>query len=228
MDNQTNLIDNNWRGWDFRDVAFGPTNFDLISLNSHFDHRLFFPNGSPTEQQGGEPNLVFADELDNAANDFTGALVFSVGCQSGLNVSDRWYNPGDPFTGADWAQMFAGEGATFIGNTGFGYGDADLLAYSEKLILNFVGHLGYNPTGTAAGNPTVGGSLLEAKQQYFNSLAAGTLSVYDEKVMAEMTLYGLPMQKVELPDQTNVDPAGTPAGMVAPTTACLLYTSRCV
>ena len=131
----------------------------------------------------------------------------------------RWYNPGDPFTGADWAQMFAAEGAAFIGNTGFGYGDADLLAYSEKLILNFVGHLGYNPTGTAAGNPTVGGSLLEAKQQYFNSLAAGTLSVYDEKVMAEMTLYGLPMQKVELPDQTNVDPAGTPAGMVAPTTA---------
>ncbi len=211
--NQTTLLNNAWRAWDFRDAAFASTSYDLISLNSHFDHMLFYPNGSPTEQQAGEPNLVYADELDDVSTDFTGALVFSVGCQSGLNVSDRWYAPGAPFAGADWAQMFAGEGATFLGNTGFGYGDVDLLAYSEKLMFNFVQHLGYNPTGQAAGDPSVGGALLAAKQQYFNSLAAGSLSVYDEKVLAEMTLYGLPMQKVEMPNQTNVDPDGTAAVM---------------
>ncbi|HRO23163.1 MAG TPA: hypothetical protein PLR07_02565, partial [Promineifilum sp.] len=105
-----------------------------------------------------------------------------------------------------WAQMFAGEGATFIGNTGFGYGDVDLLAYSERLMLNFVQHLGYNPLSNAGGNPSVGGSLMEAKQQYYNSLAAGSLSVYDEKVLSEMTLYGLPMQKIQLPNQTDVEP----------------------
>jgi len=211
---QTTLIDNQWRGPDFRgEVLVGQTegeqHFDLISLNSHFDHRLFFPNGSPSEAL----NLVYADELDdNVNNNFVGTLVFSVGCQSGLNVSDRWYQPGTPFTGADWAQMFAREGAAFIGNTGFGYGDVDLLAYSERLMFNFVRQLGYD----GAGVPSVGGALLEAKQQYFNEKAAGTLSAYDEKLLAEMTLYGLPMQKVQLPDQTNVEPDGTSAD-VAPT-----------
>ncbi len=71
-------------------------------------------------------------------------------------------------------------------------------------MVNFVNQLGYNPTGAAENNPSVGGSLMEAKHQYFNSLAAGTLSVYDEKIMGEMTLYGLPMQKVKLPNQTTV------------------------
>ena len=180
---QTTLIDNEWRGPAFRAAAFNGARYDLISLNSHFDHRLFYPNGSATEAD----NLVFADELnDNPANNFAGTLVFSVGCQSGLNVGDQWYDPGTPFMGADWAQMFAAEGAAFIGNTGFGYGDVDLLAYSERLMLNFVNQLGYKPSGGAASDPSVGGALVEAKQQYINEKAGGTLSVYDEKVMAEM------------------------------------------
>jgi len=198
--NQTTLINDQWQGPEFR-TAFEATHYDLISLNSHFDHKLFYPNGSPTEPN----NLVFAEEVSNNPNSFAGTLVFSVGCQSGLNVGDRWYDPGTPFLGSDWAQMFAGEGAAFIGNTGFGYGDADLLAYSERLMFNFVNQLGYaGPNGNT--NPSVGGALLEAKQQYFNEKAGGTLSVYDEKLLAEMTLYGLPMQRVELPNQTNVEP----------------------
>ncbi len=107
--------------------------------------------------------------------------------------------------------MFAREGAAFIGNTGFGYGDGDLLAYSELLMLNFVKELGYNPTGNAAGNPSVGGSLQRAKLAYFNSIAAGSLSIYDEKLLGEMVLYGLPMQRVDLPNQTNVSPTGPSA-----------------
>ena len=75
-------------------------------------------------------------------------------------------------------------------------------------MLNFVKQLGYNGDG----NPSVGGALLEAKQQYYNEKANGTLSVYDEKLMGEMTLYGLPMQKVQLPNQTGVEPDGTIAG----------------
>ena len=203
-------IDNNWRGPAFRDVAFAGQRYGLISLNSHFDHRLFFPNGDDVA-----PNLVFADEVnDNPNNNFAGTLVFSVGCHSGLNVRDAWYQPGTPFDGADWAQMFAGEGAAFIGNTGFGYGDADLLAYSERLMLNFVNQLGYNPTGSPAANPSVGGALLEAKQQYFNEKAGGTLSAYDEKLLGEMTLYGLPMQRVELPNQVTDEPDGGTPGIV--------------
>ena len=53
-----------------------------------------------------------------SAPDFTVAPWCSRSAgQSGLNVSDRWYAPGTPFAGADWAQMFAGKGATFLGKT---------------------------------------------------------------------------------------------------------------
>ena len=38
-----------------------------------------------------------------------------------------------------------------------------------------------------------------AKQRYYNTTAAGSFSAYDEKVLGEMTLYGLPMIKVEFP-----------------------------
>lgn len=54
--------------------------------------------------------------------------------------------------------------------------------------------------------PMTGRALLLAKQRYFNSLAPGTLSNYDEKILAEMTLYGLPMLKVRLPNQPVTPP----------------------
>jgi hypothetical protein len=47
--------------------------------------------------------------------------------------------------------------------------------------------------------PTVGGALLRAKQRYYNSVAAASLSNYDEKVLGVMTLYGLPMLRVNMP-----------------------------
>ena len=54
-----------------------------------------------------------------------------------------------------------------------------------------------------------------AKQQYFNSMAAGTFSNYDEKVMGIMTLYGLPMMRVNMPITTTAALAG-PAVAAAP------------
>ena len=82
-----------------------------------------------------------------------------------------------------------------IGNTGYGYGDSDLVAYSERLMLNFTQALG----DRSAGAQTVGRALLQAKQGYYNSASAGSLSNYDEKVLAETTLYGLPMLQINLP-----------------------------
>ena len=197
--NVTTLIDSTWNGNQFRSTALqSNASYDLISLNSHFDHYLFYPNGEPRD-----PNLVYGEELDNAATtwDLNAALVFSVGCQSGLTAADGYYS-GDLQRGADWAQMFARQGAAFVGNTGFGYGDSDLIAYSELLMVNFVEQLGYK----SGGDPFVGQALMKAKQQYYNTIAAGSLSVYDEKLMAEMTLYGLPMQRVKMPNQTNQAP----------------------
>jgi hypothetical protein len=54
----------------------------------------------------------------------------------------------------------------------------------------------------------VGGALQMAKQRYYNSLAAGTFSLYDEKALSEMTLYGLPMLRVDMPVTSTVPLGG--------------------
>ena len=58
------------------------------------------------------------------------SLTFSVGCHSGLNVPDA--DAFDLQSGTDWAQSFVRQRATFIGNTGYGYGDSELIAYSGR------------------------------------------------------------------------------------------------
>jgi hypothetical protein len=101
------------------------------------------------------------------------------------------------------------QGATYIGNTGFGYGDSDLIAYSERLMVNFVEELEYAGNGA----PTVGRALMLAKQRYYNSAGLASLSNYDEKVMAVMTLYGLPMLQVEMPNAAMSMPGAPPEGV---------------
>ena len=191
------LVDNEWTGEDFRNTAFSTAAYDLVSLNSHFDHFRFFPNDAD--------NVLATEFLE--ATSFDRALVFSVGCHAALSMPDG--QTALSFTGADYAQFFAGHGAIYLGNTGFGYGDADLLAYSERLMLNFTEELGYNATpGSADGLPSVGGAMLRAKQRYLNSLGQGAVTTYDEKVVAEMTLYGLPMRRVSMPAQSATPPGG--------------------
>jgi hypothetical protein len=108
--------------------------------------------------------------------------------------------------GTDWAQAFSRQRANFVGNTGYGYGDSDLIAYSERLMANFAQELGY----WGKGPQTVGNALLHAKQRYYNSLPAQTFSNYDEKVLGEATLYGLPMLRINLPVTTTIKPGGLP------------------
>jgi hypothetical protein len=159
-------------------------------LNSHFEHYRFFPN---------DPNDVFATEVVATTN-YSGSLIFTVGCHSGLNVPDE--DMPDLRIGTDWAQAFSRQRASYIGNTGFGYGDSDLIAYSERLMANFAEELGY----WGEGPQTVGRALLRAKQRYFNDIATASFSNYDEKVMGIATLYGLPMLRVSMPLTTTVPP----------------------
>ena len=154
-------------------MLFRSAAHDLNSLNSHFRHDFLYAN------QPGD--RVYATEV-TATTAYQGSLVFSVGCHSGLNVPDEAAPSVE--TGTDWPQAFLRQGATFIGNTGYGYGDRDLLAYSERLMLAFVRELGYNDGSL----PTVGQALMRAKQRYVNDTAVGSLSNYDEKVVGELTL----------------------------------------
>ena len=159
ISNSTTLINDAWTANDFRTAFFGQAAARGInSLNSHFTHNSFYPNDGTS---------VYADEVANDNADYRGALIFSVGCHSGLNVPDAGPNPTQADT--DWAQAFSAKGATFLGNTGYGYADSDVIAYSAKLMVNFVQQLG----GAGGATPTVGGAMLAAKQDYFNSLGSG-------------------------------------------------------
>jgi hypothetical protein len=206
------LIGDDWVAADLRAelIDVGEAR-DLDSLNAHFNHFLLIPATVPESPASVEDVFVLAQEV-SGTTEYGGRVVFSVGCHSGLNVPDE----GSPVveiewaggvtetveTGVDWPQAFLRQGAVFIGNTGYGYGDTELIAYSERLMANFAEELGY----WEAGPPTVGRALLRAKQRYFLSVAAGSLSTYDEKVLGQMTLYGLPMLRVSVPLTTTEAP----------------------
>ena len=128
--------------------------------------------------------MTTADVLASALT-FDGRIVFSMGCHAGLNVPDAFLPAS---ARADWAEAFAGrKAAVFVGNTGFGFGDTDLLAYGEDLNRLFARSM-------VSGEYTLGQALAQAKQDYIGSLQP--VGVYDEKTSAELTLYGLPMWKI--------------------------------
>ena len=60
-----------------------------------------------------------------------------MGCHAGFQTTDAII--GTPVL--DWAQTFAGTGTGFVGNTGFGLGNTDSVAFSEELMADFAGHL---------------------------------------------------------------------------------------
>ena len=162
------------------------------------------------------------DRLDDRRS--TNRLVFSMGCHAGLSVADSIVTAAGAST-LDWPQAFAQKGVgAYLGNTGYGYGDSLVVAYSEELNRLFAQSI-------AAGS-TVGNALVAAKQAYFGEL--GVFGVYDEKAMAEFTLYGLPMWSVSGPatrprrraaagrcvaaGATTAPPAKTAAAPAAPRT----------
>jgi WD40-like Beta Propeller Repeat/Right handed beta helix region len=156
---------------------------DIVSLNAHADHNRFEP-ASGTD-------LLNASEVAAAPQTFAGKLFFSMGCHAGLSVTDAFI----PSNNLDWAQVFTQKGAAdFAGNTGYGYGDTTTIAYSEDLNQRFAANAVAGAANLTGANLTVGEALTVAKQEYKGAL--GIVGVYDEKSMAELTLYGLPMYRI--------------------------------
>jgi hypothetical protein len=137
----------------------------------HFDHTAM-------ETPGGDG--VLAAELAEALPD--GArLVFSMGCHSGLAVSDETVGGGP--RAADLPAAITARGAVYLATTGYGYGDQFSVGLQERLMTLFAGELD--------GAVSVGDALRNAKQNYFAS--QGLYGAYDEKALSSTILYGLPM-----------------------------------
>jgi CSLREA domain-containing protein len=169
----SSLIGNGWSGNDFTTKLLGGTAPGIVSMNSHFDEtHLQAPNG----------DLVNSSVLADPANagKLSRRLLFSMGCHSGLSVDDVTVG-----TQLDWPQAITGaaQGGVYEGNTGYGYGDDQTVALSERLMGLYAQALD--------GTVSVGRALMLAKQQYLAT--AEVVSPYDEKVLEEATFYGLPL-----------------------------------
>jgi Tol biopolymer transport system component len=164
----------------------GGTAPSITSLNGHASHYQF---GPPANDAGLRSALLTTSAVTGSATALTNRLIFSMGCHAGLSVADSVVTAGGAST-LDWPQAYAQKGVgAYLGNTGYGYGDSLIVAYSEEINRLFAQRI-------AAGS-TVGNALVAAKQAYFGEL--GVFGVYDEKSMAEFTLYGLPMWSVSGP-----------------------------
>ena len=100
-----------------------------------------------------------------------------------------------------------GIGNVFAGNTGFGYGDSDIVALSESLTAQFA-------TEVTQPGP-IGQAWVDAKQKTVADVHV--LDGYQEKVVEEFVFYGLPMFYVG----ANPPPAAAPAGPAAVTPSTL-------
>ena len=175
-------IDETWTSGDVEDALFGGTAPRIASINAHYDHHRSLP--AAPHAAGSEQGLFTIEEVRSAAPEsLAERILFTMGCHAGLSLADGVIANTEP---GDWAQAFAEQGALFAGNTGFGLGDTDVVAYTERLLALFAEEL------RSAGS--IAEALARAKHRYLSS--QGVVGVYDEKVAAQMTLYGLPMYAV--------------------------------
>ncbi|HET7046621.1 MAG TPA: PxKF domain-containing protein [Gaiellaceae bacterium] len=152
----------------------------IDSLNAHYDHHRMLP--ADQNSADTQTNLFTTDDL--AGHDVSGRIVITMGCHSGVSVSDALLGA---TLGTDWAQTYAAGGAiAYVGNTGFGLGETAGVAYSEELHALLAERLD--------GSMTVGQALVYAKQEYAGSVP--TTSGYHLKVIDEAGLFGLPMYSV--------------------------------
>ena len=185
------LISDAWTRGDL-EAAIADIQPDLAGINAHFDHFRALPGlGNST---GDESDLFTAAAVRGALDgDLAGSIVFSMGCHSGLSASDLLVS-GD--RALDFAQAVSAQGGVFVGNTGYGYGDTELVALSERLMAGFARRLD--------GSLSVGEALQYAKAEYAADLTA--YGVYDEKALMEATFYGLPFYRLDVANPPPVPP----------------------
>ncbi len=190
------LINNTWSKTDLLGAAFPTGGTAAINdWNGHYDnHQALAANGDQT-------NLITTSDL-SGAHALSGGIFFTMGCHAGFQTSDAIVGATSP-DALDWSEYFAGTGTSFVGNTGFGLGNTDSVAFSEELMADLAGNLD--------GSVSIGQALARAKQDYY--LSRTSFSSYDEKTLSEAELYGLPMYGI------GVAPAPVGAPPAPPTSA---------
>lgn len=172
-----------WTATDLRTKLTQLPKESISVINAHFDHTAVLSEAGSTNDTN---DLLTTQALVSAAGtSMAQSLVVTIGCHSGLPVPDYLYPAGSD-KALDWPQAMARLGVpVFVASVGYGYGDTDLTAYSERLEQLFVQQLGYQET--------VGEALTMAKRLYIAERPS--ISGYDAKVVMSFTLFGIPTWK---------------------------------
>jgi hypothetical protein len=160
----------------------------ILSVNAHYNHWELAPASPNPFTSDGLMRDTVLPLNPTATTQLQNAILFTMGCHAGLNVSDTF--PVDASKQQqlrDWAQALAQNGAgVYVANTGYGYGDYKAIALSEQLMTMFSHNL--------ASDGTIGRKLMLAKQQFFGTV--GTADPYAAKALQEATFYGLPFYAI--------------------------------
>ena len=147
--NNARLVNGTWTSADLTAAFESHTPVPgLDSINAHFDHYRLLPGAGNTAND--ESDLYTTAKIKRTQPTdpriVPGAVIFSMGCHSGLNVPDLIApapNADQQARLLDWPQAFADQGAgVYVANTGYGYGDTDIVAYSEDLMARFAAKFG--------------------------------------------------------------------------------------
>jgi PKD repeat protein len=200
----TTLIDPTWTADELRCAMLGDTSGGLsgctvrsvIAANAHFtQYAALSANGFGVDDF---TDILTSTEVASAGGP-TPALerrvVFTMGCHPGLNVPDRAAQAADGGLGIDpaldFAQAMARQRAVFIASTGYGLGDDIGLAGTELLLTKFADEL-------VRGDVFIGNALRDSKESFLLSLLS--MTTYDEKSSVQLTMFGLPMYRVQVPE----------------------------
>ena len=193
-----------------RSKLFGTDRWGLVALNAHFSGNTLLA--------ADINHHIKSRELASVTDQrFVNTLWLSMGCHSGYNIVDPDTTPGTP--PVDWAQAIAAQGGSLVGGAGYQYGNSPFVKYSEVLLSGLAHELRYYD-GRTHGPVSLGQSLVNTKRNYVHQGMTGI----DEKAVAELTLYGLPMLGVNLPAGRIARPAAP--GLVAPTPGTSTFLSR--
>ena len=163
------LISESWAAADLRGLQLeAAPRYDIQSINGHATHLA---------EKAPDGSAVTASDVVSGNADLEGAVIYTLGCHSGFNDTGS----------LDLAQAFAQRRSSYVANTGFGWGGGGT-SYSEAIMRNFTLKLLYGQS------EEIGQALVDAKHTYFNQ--ASSIGSYDQKSLAEATLYGLPMRVI--------------------------------
>lgn len=161
----------------------------LNSINTHANHFTF----------NASTGFLDTTTMDAGISSMAGEVLYTSGCHSGLSAPPIGSNT------LDLPELMAKKGVVgFIGNTGYGWGLRYGVGLTERLMQLLTDQFTQNAS------ISVGKAIGVAKRRYY--LEERRYDVFDEKVLHELSLYGIP-NYVIITQSGGAAPAKEAAGL---------------